>query len=446
MFDASREIIRRTWSSALVLLIVTGAGYGIIMKHVTVGADRTVHVSSDVLAFVQAGKDLVAGRDIYHNDDGSKNSYVYPPFWACVTALLTWLPPLLVDAGWYILNIWLILPVLAMSYRLFTGQNFLTLARRERWTLGALSVLFSLRYIVRNAQDANINMVILFLIVAGAYLTERPGRQGGIPECRPAGAGLVGIAAAIKILPLVFIVWYAARGKWKEAAYLLGAFAAATLLPVIVTGFPALVHSLGSFITYSRTQFGPAGIEIENFSLWGTLGRLFSHSVAFEYPDGHPVFVNIMAASPATIKFLTVALSGGILGAVWGATLDERKRTGNGATGIRMGSFALMLVAMNLVSILTEDHHPVGLLVVYLYLIILWKRGAAGGIPAKLLIAGSGLFAILVSYDVVVPLAGKFGYMVLLALGLPVLPVEITLFFLLLREQRPTSPTVSRTS
>jgi hypothetical protein len=291
---------------------------------------------------------------------------------------------------------------------------------------------------VRNAQDANINMVLLFLIVAGALLTERSGRA--------AGAGLIGIAAAIKVLPLVFIVWYGARKRWKEAAYLSGAFVAATLIPAVVTGVPAFVHAIGSFLAYSRTQFGPAGIEIENFAIWGTLGRLFSHSVAFEFPDGHPAFVNIMAAHPATLKILTVAVSGAILGAVWGTTLEEHKRRGSDEAGIGLGSFALTLVAMNLVSILTEDHHPVGLLAVYLYLIILWKRGAAGGIAAKLLIAGSGVFALLVSYDVVVPLAGKFAYMVLLALSLPVLPVEVTLFFLLLRDQQPISPTASHTS
>jgi hypothetical protein len=420
-----RQIIGKTWMSALVLLIVTGAGYGIILKHVSVGPDKSIRVSSDVLAFVQAGRDLSAGRDMYHNADGSKNSYVYPPFWAMANILLTGLPPLLVDTGWYVLNVWLILPVLAMSYRLFTGEDFARIPRRQRWAAIALSVFLSFRYLLRNAQDANINMVILFFVVAGTYLCER--------YQRPAGAGLIGIAAAIKVLPLVFAVRFAAMRKWKELVWLAAGFAVASLLPALLTGLSGFAGAIASFLAYSRSQFGPAGIEVENFSIWGTLGRICSQAKAFEFPDGHPVTLNILALDPAVLKAVTVALSLAILFVVWAVSRNEENRGGPSREDVRNASFAITLLAMNLVSILTEDHHLVGLMAVYLYLMVCWQRGALGGKTEKFLIAGGGLFSLMISYDAIVPLFGKFAYMVMLGLSLPVLPVEITLFAIVLR-------------
>src|SRR5262249_46750864 len=100
-----RKMIGKSWMSALVLLAVTGAGYGIIIKHVPPGPDRSIRVSSHVPPFAQAGPDLSPGRDIYHNADGSKNSSVYPPFWAMANIPLTLFPPLLIDTGWYVLNV-----------------------------------------------------------------------------------------------------------------------------------------------------------------------------------------------------------------------------------------------------------------------------------------------------------------------------------------------------
>src|SRR5262249_18285965 len=162
------------------------------------------------------------------------------------------------------------------------------------------------------------------------------------------------------------------KRKWKELGIVVGSCVVATLLPALLIGARAEWEFLKSFYGYTQAQFGPQGLEIENFSLWGTLGRLLVHAKAFEYPDGHPVFVNLLSMDPWIIRIAAVGLAGTIIAAAYAAARRDVPGPESGGRSPSQRSFLLTLLAMNLVSTLTEDHHLVGLMVVYLWLLVSW--------------------------------------------------------------------------
>lgn len=409
-----------------VVVLVAAAGFLIVRKHVAAGPAGEIIVSSDVTAFVRAGDDMLHGRDMYHDAGGAQTSYVYLPFTAFAAIPLLFLHPLAVDVLWYCLNVFLLFAVLARGYALFSGRKLSSLTLRARAGLTALSVLLAFRYLLRNAQDANINMVVLFLIVAGMEGEENSERAG-----REWRASLIGAAAAIKLLPLVFIFVFAARREWARAGWLLAGFGAATILPAAVMGVPATASALRECASYAERQFSPPGLEVENFSIWGTAGRVLSHQKAFEYPEGSPAFVDVAAFDLAALRPAIAVLNAALCWLVYWVARREFVRRKEGRAPYPGRSMLAGLLVMNLVSILLEDHHPVAFVLVYLFLLNEWRERRLGGL-ARWCVAGTGLASLLISYDVVVPLAGKYLYMVMLAYSLPVLPVALTLTALLL--------------
>ena len=432
------KFLRSFLVRGLILVLIAAAGYAILTKHVSTSASGKLFVSSDVIAYVDAARNMIEGRDIYLDEAGGRNSYVYPPFFAFMCIPLTVLPPLTVDIVWYCLNVFLILATLRLCYASATGSSFSTLRSREQWLYAGLSVLLSLRYLIRNAQDANVNMVILFLIVAGFHVSQKRGN--------PAWTVLIGVAAAIKILPLLFIVYFAGKRQWRELLYVAGGFAVATFLPIVAIGVGKNTEYVRMFANYTQSQFSAQGLEIENFSFWGTFGRLFSHQKAFDGPDGNPVFINVASFSLAAIRVLVYCINLALAGIVYMMGRKERETSFDHP---RNAGFFATLVAVSLSSILIEDHHTVSFMVVYLFLLLSWKEHYRASKLFLSLIAGSGLLSLLLSYDLIVPVFGKYLYMILLSLSLPVLPVAIVLLGLLMycsNASRVQAPRVSHTS
>jgi hypothetical protein len=435
------HLLRRI-GNLFVLLLIVVAGYAIIKKHISVSASGELTLSSDVLAFVKASGDMLHGKNIYYTETGEKTSYVYPPFYAFMNIPLTFVSPLIVDTGWYLLNICLLGLLFYFGYEIFTARSFSSLTQGERWFYIFASILFSLRYLIRNAQDANINLVLLFLIVISIYLLQK--------SQRPAWTIIIGIAGAIKILPLIFLIYFAARREWKQIAFLCLGFVVATFLPVIFIGPDKTFAYLTAFVEYSRNQFSVQGLEIENFSLWGTLGRICSHSPSFEYPDDVPVYMNIANFSLPSLRYCVYLLNGLIIAFLYAITRREAASHRSIQGNIVNRSLPVTLLCMNLISILTEDHHTVTFMLVYFYLLICWKEQRRMKKYFLWMIIVSGALSLFISYDIVVPLFGKYTYMILLSYSLPVLPVGIILLILVLMTYpsrgNPAVPTTSRTS
>jgi hypothetical protein len=406
-------MIRIALNTAVVVLTLA-AGFLIIKKHIDGAPDQQITVNSDVIAFQTAGQAMLQGRDIYHDVSGGITSYVYPPFYAFINIPLSFVSPFVLDVLWFFFNVVLIGVALRIAYYLFTGQRWNSLLYSRQWLLAGLSILGSVRYLVRNLQDSNVNMVVLVLILLGIYGAQTTGKQGS--------AVLIGIAAAIKVFPLLFLVYFAAKREWKNAIYLGVAFIGATVLPALLIGIPALTGYFREFYGYLKHQMTPDALVGENFSLFGFMGRLFSHSVAFEHPKDVLHYFNIASFSLTTIRYAVTVLDVVFIGVLYHLVRSERE---NSLSPVRNGAFLLTLLSMNLISILIEEHHVVSRMIAYLFLFVAWKD-----IPKrfyKMLLVFTIALSTFIIYDIDVPLFGKTAYLTMLSFAIPVLPVLIAL-------------------
>lgn len=199
--------------------------------------------------------------------DGTTATYdvlPYPPFAFLPLWFLHVLPPVVGDQIWTALSILLTLAVvlvLAMRMTSITGHEW-RLGRRTLVTLTAISATLLMLSVpfqsqVTNGQMSLVVMSLSFLDLSGVL----PRRYRGV---------LVGLAGAIKVTPLVFVVYYLATGQRRNAAVATGSFAAFTAIGWLV--FPA-----GSLQFWTRVggseQFGDPA-RLDNLSIHSMLVRI----------------------------------------------------------------------------------------------------------------------------------------------------------------------------
>ncbi len=202
---------------------------------------------------------LIEGGDLYEfRYQGTEYGFTYPPFAALLMsplAVLSW--PLAVTAG-------LVVNTMAVALLL---RWFLTPAR-PGWlpfALGFLAVL-----IFEPARDTfsfgQINLVLLVLVC-----TDLRRLQTG----RWAGVG-IGLAAAIKLTPAVFIGYLILSRQYRAAATAIGTAAGATLLGVLIA--PAESRTFWTSALWDTSRVGREEY-VSNQSLRGVVARLEAPSI-----------------------------------------------------------------------------------------------------------------------------------------------------------------------
>ncbi|GAA4008792.1 alpha-(1-2)-phosphatidylinositol mannoside mannosyltransferase [Allokutzneria multivorans] len=210
----------------------------------------------DLEVYRAAGAALLHGHDLYGASLPGTTSnlpFVYPPFAALPFSLFALLPLPLV-------------PVLmtVISAAALTATCVIV-ARRcgSTQTVGgavaAASVL--LEPLMTNFLFGQINVVLMLLVVADCLLPRTPWPRGL----------LIGIAAAVKLTPVAFLLFFLVRNQWKPILTALGGFVGAGLLTLAVTP--------GNSIRYwTDVLFRPDRITVpswgDNQSLRGMLARL----------------------------------------------------------------------------------------------------------------------------------------------------------------------------
>ena len=417
------KISAKQWVTVvLLILLLTVAGFNILKKHVRKSSTGERVISSDVMVFVNAGKALLNGENIYYDSQGKKNSYVYLPFYAFANIPFTFLDPMAVDILWYILNIIFMYFILRYAYFIISGRELKDLSYKDKWFFYGLSFLFSSRFLVRNFQDANVNILILFLIVLSFYLY--------IKNKQYFYFLLIGIVGAIKIFPLLFIIYFFAKKEFKPIIYIIIGFIIATLSPLLIIGFPKYISYLVEFREYTGRIMSAKGAVIENFSIWGTMIRTLTLNKSFVYQD-LPVYLNITNLSMVLIKIFTFIINIFFVINLYLFTVKETRSVSASGSNLRNGAFVITLLLMNFVSILIEEHHVVSFVVVYLYFLIAIKEKIITSNILKWVIYGTGILSILTTHDVIVPIAGKLFLLKCLAWSIPILPIGIIFIVLL---------------
>jgi hypothetical protein len=294
--------------------------------------------------------DLDKGIDITR-----QHNYPNPPVMAVLLEPLAHLPPVTAALVWFYVKVALALLALHWAFRLVESADrpFPPLAK-------ALAVLLSLKPIVDDLNHGNVNLFILFLVVA-ALTAYRRGRNGL--------AGVVlGLAIACKITPALFVPYFLWKRSWRVLAGVavgLALFLWPGVVPSLRLGFEDNQRQLGSWYRLMVHPFvleGKVTSEHNNQSLPGLVARLATHQPSFStWVDNvyTPTrYDNLAELGPAQAGWLVKGcLAGFALLIVWSCRTPAGRRE-----GWRLpAEFSLVVLGMLLFSERTWKHHAVTL-------------------------------------------------------------------------------------
>lgn len=299
----------------------------------------------DLQVYVYAVKDMLAGKDIFATTTPFWNLYfIYPPISAILMVPLAFGP----YAMWQV--IWTAALVLAQ-------QSVLRRCGVPRgWKLAAIGVVVVLAVepIRTTLGYGQVNTLLMALVVAD-LLPDRPPRPGVAPYRRRIPQGtLIGLAAAIKLTPALFVVFAFMIGRRRLAVTGMISFAVFTGIGAILL-FRETVSFFGGLSGGDTRTASP--LYAGNQSLLGVFFRLGDTSRT-------TTLIGLGAAG-------LVALLGTIVAAHWWNR------------GEQVFAVALVGLCTNLASPLSWTHHyvwilPMAVAVVLSGRIPRWARIVAG--------------------------------------------------------------------
>jgi hypothetical protein len=392
------------WLVALTLGTVGVAGYlawamngGLVRQGNWVGVDFRV--------YYLAAQALRQGANIYQADIAPP--YVYPPLLAVLVLPLSALSITAATITW---------KVLQHVCLLVAGGLLLSLLPRAVRPLaaGLLLLAWLLVPLHDEIQVGESNSLVLALEVGAVWLIARQaaGRAG---EGASIGAGvLLALAASIKVLPLLLIVYFWARGPRPVAAVATGSFLALQLFTFLIT--PATAdYWLGQF----PALFGQAFPFLDNQSLNAAIARALL--------PGDPGLPPLQLADAAVLRPALTWLAN--LAVLAGAVLvlatrerrthlpplsatersspppwpsEGRRARGLGPTSSLLLEVGFVLLTIHLVSGSTWLHHLIDLAVPLCACLAVWwrrhtdpARPPQSGIPVTLILGLAAAFLLL---------------------------------------------------
>jgi len=262
----------------------------------------------DFAGYVLVGDAALRGEHIYRGAAGGVNTW--PPFFSllCVPlALLARPTPYLARGVWLALNYLLLWTALKISARLVYRRDL-------RWqpSPGALSLaapeiflplILCYRFILGNFDHLQVNIVIFTSALAGLYWHARDRNvRGGIA---------LGFAAALKVMPIVFVPYLLYRRRYAVATTAAVSAAAFSLSPILVYGWPRFVEYIAAW----RAAIAPGwGVGKMNQSVFAMFDRYIGQPVppwrapalAVLPESGHPAVA--IASAAALIVITAMAL------------------------------------------------------------------------------------------------------------------------------------------
>jgi alpha-1,2-mannosyltransferase len=287
---------------------------------------------TDLFVYEHGGRMLLEGGSAMSSRDPVTGlRFTYPPFAAVLMVPVAWLPASVAAALWTAASVAALAAVIVLVRH--------TLDRPTPWWLLALLTAGSLALepVWQNLVFGQVNVFLMLAVLVDLLHPER--RWSGV---------LLGIAAGVKLTPLVFVVLLLLVGRRAVAGRALLTFAG-----TVAVGFAAIPGWAATYwgrALIDAGRVGPPALA-HNQSVYGALTRLL---------DGRPSLALWLAvAVPLAVAVLLV-------GAAWWRRGD------------RVLGTCLAAIAMLLASPISWSHHWVWAVPVAL---VLWERtrwGAAG--------------------------------------------------------------------
>ena len=179
----------------------------------------------DLRVYLAAADRLAAGQPLYPSSDEPFNQYWYSPWLAAAFIPLTLLPSSVVEIAWLVI-------LLAAS-----AWVFVLLARLG--PSGTLVAALVVPLLVGVAAGGNVQPLIVLALLLRSTRTDGP--------------VWVGLAASLKIVPILFVVVYLTERRWR-AALVAMAVSAVLWAPALPLGYT--IDSLGSWDRFAPSLFG----------------------------------------------------------------------------------------------------------------------------------------------------------------------------------------------
>lgn len=244
----------------------------------------------DLDAYLAAGRAIWHGQPLYapflHHpfpDPTLRPAYIYPPAFALLVAPLGLLP----NAAANIL--WLLVEQVSLAAALLLTLRWLRPSPGAVTVIVCATVTFYPLWV--EAVQGQANLLILLLVTAGI---------AGIVQRKPRFGIALGVAAVLKLTPLILLAWLLLDRRFREAGWMIAAFAAITAAAALLrfhdtlAYFQQVLPALASGTGYYANQ-----------SLAGVVTRLFT---------ANPYTTPWIAVSWA---FLLPAAGAILLGALW---------------------------------------------------------------------------------------------------------------------------------
>jgi alpha-1,2-mannosyltransferase len=255
----------------LGLVTVAFVAEGVIayLQHAPAGGDTAVY---------QAGAaSLLHGLPLYDSDTlpfepaYAQLPFTYPPFAALLFTPLVVVPP---QVAWGIMNAVSALSLIAVVYVVLRKLPRLPSWLSPAWGAVLLGVVLLAIEPVRVTLDyGQINLLLLALVVLDVLVLRR---FSGV---------LVGIAAAVKLVPLIFVVHFLIVGRPRDALRAAGTFAGLQALMFVIA--PHDAYRFWTHTVFDSSRIGPTNWSW-NQSLSGMVRR-FSEQAAWSQPVAYLV-------------------------------------------------------------------------------------------------------------------------------------------------------------
>ncbi|MCW2494136.1 glycosyltransferase 87 family protein [Jatrophihabitans sp.] len=207
----------------------------------------------DTAVYWQAGRRVLAGGDVY-GFTVNHFGFTYPPFAAMVIGAVSWLP----EAGlWCLFNL-LSLLALVTVLRLCAAADIAAARRGDTRAALRLSSLVLALPVTETFRFGQVDLILLALVLVDLLVYRR-----GI---------LLGVAAAFKLTPGLFVVYLLMQRRYREAAVATGVFLGAGALSSTVLPHAAATYWLHDL----ESGTGIGGFDgARNQSLHGVALRAF---------------------------------------------------------------------------------------------------------------------------------------------------------------------------
>ncbi len=177
------------------------------------------------------------------------------------------------------------------------------------WSAVALIVACWWLAVVVDMQEGQTNFLALTPLVAGLYVAQRERWRSDLS----AGA-LIGLGAAMKVTPLIFVAYFVWKRRWRVAgAAVVGIAAFLFVVPALAFGWDQNLRWLGQWARIMIVPFVAQGTVVyaTSQSLASFVMRLVTAAPAFDSHHGGVTvshYMNVMALSSETARRIVRAL------------------------------------------------------------------------------------------------------------------------------------------